>query len=57
MLDLIMKTDVKTWITARSLKEANEAMVDMGAYVLVNENHAKQGGSNRSTFASHVHTQ
>ncbi|KAL8907512.1 MAG: hypothetical protein Q9171_005827 [Xanthocarpia ochracea] len=46
-LDLTVKKNVKAWINARPLKEANEAVVDMGAnearyrYVLVNENHAK----------------
>lgn len=46
MLDLTVKKNVKAWINARPLKEANQAVVDMGAnkaryrYVLVNEAHA-----------------
>ena len=47
MFDLTVKKKVKAWINTRPLKEANQAVVDMGAnkaryrYVLVNEAHAK----------------
>lgn len=47
MLDLTVKKNIKPWVNARPLKEANEAVVDMAAnkaryrYVLVNEAHAK----------------
>lgn len=47
MLDLTVKKNVKPWISARPLKEANQAVVDMTAnkaryrHVLVNEAHAK----------------
>ncbi|KAL8971918.1 MAG: hypothetical protein Q9197_003024 [Variospora fuerteventurae] len=46
MLELTVKKNVKPWINARPLKEANQAVVDMAAnqaryrYVLVNEAHA-----------------
>lgn len=47
MLDLTVKKNVKPWINARPLKDANQAVVDMAAgkaryrYVLVNEAHAQ----------------
>lgn len=46
MLDLTVKKNVKPWINARPLKEADQAVVDMTANkarylsVLVNEPHA-----------------
>lgn len=46
MLELTVKKGVKPWIQERGLKEANQAVVDMGGnkarcrYVLVNEAHA-----------------
>ena len=46
MLELTARKGVKPWIQKRPLKEANQAVVDMGAgkaryrYVLVNEAHA-----------------
>lgn len=47
MLELTVKKNVKPWINARPLKDANQAVLDMDAgkaryrYVLVNEAHAK----------------
>ena len=46
MLELTAKKGVKPWIQQRPMKDANKAVVDMGAgkaryrYVLVNEAHA-----------------
>ncbi|KAJ3051076.1 hypothetical protein HK097_007939 [Rhizophlyctis rosea] len=46
MLQVAVKSDVKTWIQVRNMKDANAAVVDMDAgkaryrYVLVNEKHA-----------------
>ena len=47
MLDVAAKVDVKSWVETRSMKEANQAILDMEAgkpryrYVLVNEKHIK----------------
>ena len=47
MLELTAKKVVKPWVQKRPLKDANQAVVDMGEgkaryrYVLVNESHAK----------------
>jgi alcohol dehydrogenase (NADP+) len=48
MLALVAEKNLKPWIQERSMKEANEAVVDMEAgkaryrYVLVNEKHAEK---------------
>ncbi len=47
MLELAAEKNIKPWIEKRSLKDANEAILDLAAgkprfrYVLVNEKHAK----------------
>ncbi|KAL2059688.1 hypothetical protein ABVK25_000981 [Lepraria finkii] len=47
MLELTVKKEVKPWVQKRSLKDVNQAVVDMGEgkaryrYVLVNQSHAK----------------
>lgn len=48
MLDFAAKNNVHTWVNARPLKDANQAIVDMEdgkaryRYVLVNEKHAAE---------------